>query len=68
MPVSQCIEVDPREPHSITITFVPANLSGSSNVSNESNTNNISNVSVAPQMTDNNTNNNANDNHTAPIA
>lgn len=24
VPVSQCIEVDPREPHSITITFVPA--------------------------------------------
>ena len=23
VPVSQCIEVDPREPHSITITFVP---------------------------------------------
>lgn len=26
VPVSQCIEVDPREPHSITITFVPANI------------------------------------------
>lgn len=24
VPVTQCIEVDPREPHSITITFVPA--------------------------------------------
>ena len=26
VPVSQCIEVDPREPHSITITFVPSTL------------------------------------------
>ena len=26
VPVSQCIEVDPREPHSITITFVPATV------------------------------------------
>lgn len=24
VPVSQCVEVDPREPHSITITFVPS--------------------------------------------
>lgn len=26
VPVSQSIEVDPREPHSITITFVPASV------------------------------------------
>lgn len=27
VPISQAIEVDPREPHSITITFVPASAS-----------------------------------------
>jgi hypothetical protein len=26
VPISQSIEVDPREPHSITITFVPSSL------------------------------------------
>lgn len=31
VPISQSIEVDPREPHSITITFVPSSLISSSN-------------------------------------
>lgn len=28
VPISQAIEVDPREPHSITITFIPATSVG----------------------------------------
>lgn len=46
VPVSQCIEVDPREPHSITITFVPTSANNISMIStnNNNNTNNTSNV------------------------
>ena len=40
VPVSQCIEVDPREPHSITITFVPANLTDSAIATINTNQNN----------------------------
>lgn len=54
VPVSQCIEVDPREPHSITITFVPAQLVGTNiNNSNETsiNANNNNNNNETPLAT-----------------
>lgn len=41
VPVSQSVEVDPREPHSITITFVPASVIQANNtlISSSSNQN-----------------------------
>ena len=65
VPVSQSIEVDPREPHSITITFVPANvmqannalISGGINSNNNQNANTNQNIAAsnrasdAPEMT-----------------
>lgn len=48
VPVSQCIEVDPREPHSITITFVPSSVI-QANISDQTNNNNsnIANSNMA---------------------
>lgn len=68
VPVSQCIEVDPREPHSITITFVPANVSGniSTDVIVGNNNNNTNNNAAAAGNNNNNTL--LDDNQTAPIA
>ena len=65
VPVSQCIEVDPREPHSITITFVPA--VGVVNTTNDLRNSNVTNpvaasavAADASGLTDNS--------QTAPIA
>ena len=61
VPVSQCIEVDPREPHSITITFVPAQIIGTRPNSNiESGVAGTSNAIDAQEMTQRSSDNNPN--------
>lgn len=47
VPVSQSIEVDPREPHSITITFVPASVIQANNAISAGNQNIAINNNVA---------------------